>query len=116
MVECLLDSQNTGVRFPYRLPKMIIRGVGSHRNLKVNEKIQDGPSHNNIHPGPHNVGQAHIVTVDGIDYFMKRPDGPLMGDSYFNGINNQIIDIDGEFVGDIIIVNSWTKVGPSHGH
>jgi hypothetical protein len=88
---------------------MIITGVGGHRNLKNHEKIQDGSPHNNLHAGPHNSGQAHILTVDGVDYFMKQPDGPLEGDSFFNGINNQTINVDGEFVGGIIIVSSWSK-------
>lgn len=88
---------------------MIIQGVGGHRNLKANEKIQDD-QHSSFGSAEHNSGQAHILTVAGNDYFMKRPDGPLMGDHYFNGINNQTIQVDGEFVGDIIIVRSWSKV------
>ncbi len=87
---------------------MIIQGVGGHRNLKTHEKIHDD-QHSNIGPSEHNSGQAHILTVEGIEYFMKRPDGPLCGDNFFNGINNQTINVDGEFVAGIIIVSSWSK-------
>lgn len=86
---------------------MIIQGVGGHRNLKAHEKIQD-EQHSKFGAGEHNNGQAHILTVQGNDYFMKRPDGPLCGDNFFNGINNKTINVDGEFVGSIIIVTSWS--------
>jgi hypothetical protein len=91
---------------------MIIRGVGSHRNLKGQEKIHDGPSHGNVAHGHVNSGQVHILTVDGIEYFMCQADGVLEGNSFFNGINNKTIDVEGEFVAGIIVVTSWTKVGP----
>jgi hypothetical protein len=89
---------------------MIIRGVGGHRNLKNGEKIHDGPAHNNITHHQGNSGQAHTLTVNGIDYFMCQPGGQLEGDPFFNGINNQTIDVDGEFVAGIIVVTSWSKV------
>lgn len=93
---------------------MIITGVGSHRNLHAHERIKEGNPHNNVAPEPHESGQAHILTVGGQEYFMARHGGPLSGDSFFNGINNQIINVVGEFVGSVIIVDSWTKVGPAH--
>lgn len=93
---------------------MIIVGVGGHRNLHTHEKIhQDGP-HNNVAPEPHESGQAHILTVNGVDYFMQRSGGPLSGDPFFNGINNQNIQVVGEFAGSVIIVDSWTRIGPAH--
>ena len=88
---------------------MIIRGVGGHRNLKNHEKIHD-VKHGNVGHDHVNSGQVHILTVDGIDYFMCQPGGQLEGDPFFNGINNQTIDVDGEFVAGILVVNSWTKV------
>jgi hypothetical protein len=78
-------------------------------NLKTHERIAD-KEHSTTHHGHHNSGLAHIVTIQGIEYFMKRADGPLMGDSYFDGIHNKSISITGEFVGGIIIVSSWSLI------
>jgi hypothetical protein len=87
---------------------MIYTGVGSHRNLKAHEKIHDGTPHNNIAPEPHDSGQAHIITIQGQDYFMQRQGGPLSGDPYFAGINNKTINVVGELVGTVIFVESWS--------
>lgn len=89
---------------------MIITGVGSHRNLHAHERIvQDGP-HNNVAPEPHESGQTHILTVEGVDYFMQRSGGPLSGDPYFAGINNHTIQVTGELVGSVIVVESWIRI------
>ena len=89
---------------------MIIRGSGLLRALHGHEKIHEDGPHNNVSPEPHEGGQAHVLTVEGQDYLMRRHGGPLSGDPFFQGIHNHIIDVDGEFVGDILHVNSWTKV------
>jgi hypothetical protein len=89
---------------------MIIRGVGGHRNLKNKEKIHDD-QHGNVGHHITNSGQAHTLTTEGVEYFMCQAGGPLEGDPFFNGINNQTIDVDGEFVAGLIVVTSWTRVG-----
>ncbi len=117
MVECLLDSQNTGVRFPYRLPIflhfcMLYQGVFSHRNLHTGEKVKDDGSHNNFHPGPGNHPPVQIITIDGIDYFVKMAGGNWCNDNRLNQFNNKTVIVEGSFVGAVMFITSITKVGP----
>lgn len=117
MVECLLDSQNTGVRFPYRLPLflysyMSFQGVFSRRALHGAEKIHDGTGRTHIHSGPGNHPPHQVITVNGIDYFVKQAGGNFSNDPKLNQFNNKTVNVDGTFIGGVLFITSITKVGP----
>lgn len=114
MVEHLLDSQNTGVRFPYRLPEefMAFQGVFSHRNLHAGEKIQDGSKHNNLHPGPGNHPPVQLITINGVDYFIRNATGNYCNDASLNRFSNKTVSVTGNFVGGILMITTITQVGP----
>ncbi len=116
MVEHLLDSQDTRVRFPYRLPLflyscMTYRGVFSHKVLHGSEKIEDR-GHNNIHPGPNNHPPYQIITIDGNEYFVKYVGGNYSNDARLNQFNNKTVDVEGTFIGSVMLITSIVKVGP----
>lgn len=64
---------------------MIIRGSGLLRNLHNHEKIHEDNAHNNVAPEPHEGGKAHVLTVEGQDYLMRKHGGPLSGDPFSMG-------------------------------
>lgn len=116
MVECLLDSQDTGVRFPYRLPIflyfcMTFQGTFSRRNLHGSEKIQDDAGHSGIHK-PRNHPPHQIITVNGNDYFVRKADGNFSDDARLNQFNNKTVQVDGTFIGPVFLITSIVKVGP----
>ena len=89
---------------------MIIRGTGLLRNLHGHERIHEDNPHNNVAHEPHEGGKAHILSVNGQDYIMRKHGGPLSGDPFFQGIHGHTIDVDGEFIGPILFVNSFNVV------
>ncbi len=89
---------------------MPVRGGFKRKNLKANEKIKNGPKHNNIKPDKDNTGPAQMVTVDGVDYIVARPGESFTKDNSLNQFNNKDVDIEGTFVGPILIISKITKV------
>lgn len=90
---------------------MQINGLAKRKTLQGQEKVKNGPDHNNLGKGhKKNVGQAQVLTVDGKDYLIRSADGPICGDNNFNKFNNKNVSVEGTFVGPILIVSSWEKV------
>jgi hypothetical protein len=90
---------------------MSFQGVFSHRVLKGSEKIQD-KDHSNAHPGPGNHPPVQILTVNGVEYFVKYLGGNYSNDNRLNQFNNKTVLVEGTFVGPICYITSITKVGP----
>lgn len=114
MAEHLLDSQDTRVRFPYRLPRgtMSFRGTFKIKNLRSGDKITVGPRRNNVSPYEAPSGPAQYLTVNGIDYLIRKSGSThrFFANPSFNKYNNKLVDVEGVFVGQVIIISSIVQV------
>ena len=93
---------------------MAFRGEFKVKNLKSGDKVKVGPSHNNLFPdtgGPHS-GPAQYLIIDNIDYLICKSGSrhKFFADPSLNGFNNKTVDVEGVFVGQIIIISSIEKV------
>lgn len=88
---------------------MTIKGEFKRKNLKGNEKIKKGPKGNNISKDKDNTGPVQMVTVDGVDYIAARSGESLSKDNSLNQFNNKEVEIEGTFVGPILIISSIKK-------
>lgn len=89
---------------------MSFKGTLKRKNRKANEKISSTTKRNNIDRKPHNnAGQAQILTINNIDYPVHLSDGDLANDSRLNQFNNKDAEIEGVFVGPLLIISSIKK-------
>ena len=87
-------------------------GAFKRKNLKSNEKIKKGSKGNNISKDKDNTGPVQMITVDGVDYITARPGESLSKDNSLNQFNNKDVEIEGTFVGPILVISSIKKVDP----
>jgi hypothetical protein len=90
---------------------MPVRGGFKRKNLKAQEKIKTGPKSNDLNKkDKDNTGPAQMVTVGGVDYITARHGESLCKDNELNKFNNQDVEIEGTFVGPILVISSIKKV------
>ena len=92
---------------------MTFRGLFKIKNLNAGDKIKVGPSHNNLSPPPSPPsGPAQYLIIDDIEYLITKAGSKhkFFGEPSWNGFNNKTVDVEGVFVGQVIIVSSITKV------
>jgi len=92
---------------------MTFRGLFKVKNLNAGDKVKVGSSHNNLSPEPPQPhGPAQYLTIDNIDYLITKAGSKhkFFGEPSWNGFNNKTVDVEGTFVGQVIIVSSITKV------
>lgn len=95
MVECLLDSQATGVRFPYRLPN---HEVSMYQGLVIRQKVASGSK---------SEREAFVLSTSEGDFILRMKGQPAFGDKTFEGVVNQNIEAEGIVKGTTLIVSSW---------
>lgn len=94
---------------------MAFRGSFKLKNLKVGDQVKVGQSHNNLSPQPSPPsGPAQYLTINGIDYLITKAGSKhkFFGEPSWNKFNNKTVDVEGVFVGQIIVASSITQVGP----
>lgn len=91
---------------------MTFQGVFSHRNFHANEKIQDGVRYNSLRPGRGNHPPVQIITIDGAEYFIRNVTGNFCNDASLNQFSNKTVNVEGNFVGNILMITSISKVVP----
>jgi len=91
---------------------MTFQGTFGHRTLHGSEKIHDDNGHSGLHPGPGNHPPHQIITVNGVDYFVKQAGGNFSNDARLNQFNNKTVNVDGTFIGGVLFITSISKVGP----
>ena len=94
---------------------MAFRGTFKIKNLNAGDKVKVGLSHNNLSPQPHQPsGPAQYLIIDNVEYLISKAGSKhkFFGEPSWNGFNNKTVDVEGVFVGQVIIVSSITKVDP----
>lgn len=92
---------------------MTFRGTFKVKNLNAGDKVKVGPSHNNLSPSPSQPsGPAQYLIIGDTEYLITKAGSKhkFFGEPSWNGFNNKTVDVEGVFVGQVIIVSSITKV------
>lgn len=92
---------------------MTIRGTFKTKNLNAGDKVKVGPSRNNLFPqSSQPSGPAQYLIIGDVEYLLTKAGSKhkFFGEPSWNGFNNKTVDVEGVFVGQIIIVSSITKV------
>jgi hypothetical protein len=92
---------------------MTFRGIFKVKNLNAGDEVKVGTSHNNLSAPPSQPsGPAQYLVVDNVEYLLTKAGSKhkFFGEPSWNGFNNKTVDVEGVFVGQIIVVSSITKV------
>jgi hypothetical protein len=92
---------------------MTFRGTFKVKNLNAGDQIKVGLSHNNLSPPPsQHSGPAQYLIIDNVEYLISKSGSKhkFFGEPSWNGFNNKIVDVEGVFVGQVIIISSIVKV------
>jgi hypothetical protein len=93
---------------------MAFRGTFKIKNPKTGSKVKVGTSHNNLSPAPSQPsGPAQYLIINNTEYLITKSGSQhkFFGEPSWNGFNNKTVDVEGVFVGNMIMVSSITKVG-----
>jgi len=91
---------------------MAFRGTFKTKNLNAGDKIKVGTNHNDLSPPPQSSGPAQYLTINNVDYLIAKAGSrhKFFAEPSWNGFNNKLVDVEGTFVGFVIIVTSIVKV------
>lgn len=91
---------------------MTFRGTFKVKNLNAGDSIKVGVSRSNLSSSPDKNGPAQYLIVDGVDYLICKAGSKhkFFAEPSWNAFNNKVVDVEGVFVGQTIVVTSITKV------